>query len=136
MKPGRDLDELIAEKVMGWKRISYEQLYPSQVGRKEFSMYWYDSNNKETRLAEDCNDYYQPEEAWSPSTDIASAWQVIERIKSTAGDRVTFRLEYIDSVWSYGYENLNTDIFDCIEADTAPLAICLLALKALDNKSY
>ena len=43
MKPGRELDALVVEKVMGWK--------------------WLSGN------------------PWAPSTDIAAAWEVLEKMR-------------------------------------------------------
>lgn len=89
MKAGRDLDALVAQRVMRWKRMTvyeYDQFNPRSKHRdKELTGYWHpvgDSllmDSQQLSRAEDCDDYYSPEEAWSPSTDIADAWEVVEK---------------------------------------------------------
>lgn len=102
MKPGRELDALIAEKVMGFDPNSTDSLrtllYHSYPGG-HFPCY---------------------------STNIACAWEVVEKM-SPRDDKfeiskyknglyeATFR--YFEAEWS--------------EAETAPHAICLAALKAV-----
>ena len=64
MKPGRELDALVAEHVMGWKLSAdgSEWLDADEVYIED-AKYW--------RIGG--NDDILP---WSPSTDIAAAWQV------------------------------------------------------------
>lgn len=128
MKAGTDLDNLVAEKVMGWYRKDYRETgFAKQLERQGKSLhpdwrpaqeYWYClENGKDERKAS---------LSWSPSTDIAAAWQVVDRMK----DQYTFMLSY---------RQHDGDYFVCFDpvnryeeiADTAPLAICLAALKAV-----
>ena len=75
MKPGRELDALVAEKVMGWRK----KTFPGGGGG--FTA-WVDENEKVMKLisnstmSETCYrcDYFRP------STDIAAAWEVEEEI--------------------------------------------------------
>ena len=116
MKAGRELDALVAEKVMGIK-LCHHELHETRPTCK------YCHLNK---------GFWQPK--WGRiepprhySTDIAAAWEVVETFagkvyvgmargkysgdwKAVIGDRVRPSYE--------------------IEAETAPLAICLAALKA------
>lgn len=117
LKPGRELDAVIAEKVMGWKRIdsiSWSQPIPSglAIQRLEFELPNF-------------------------STDTEAAWQVVETIdmpfhlvKSTdkmpnlvrpRGEKYlcTFTIDYGNHV--------------AAGSDTAPHAICLAALKAVEQ---
>ena len=143
MNPGRELDALVAEKVMGWRRMTYAQIYaamdPKSHGYRNddrFTIYWHSDEldsrtgtNKEMALAEDSLDYYQPEDAWSPSTDIAAAWEVVEKLGGNM-----FQLHYDTR---YGHESKTgwSVVLDgavmCEFIDTAPHAICLAALKAM-----
>lgn len=136
MTPGRELDILVAEKVMGWKRVNYEQLFPSQAGRKELSMYWYDSNDKETRLAEDSDDYYQPEEAWSPSIDISAAWEVVKKMQEDGFDLdLHYKPEYTIVCFEKIVDGLTVAESGEVWSNTPLHAICLAALKAVGVES-
>lgn len=74
MKPGRELDALVAEKVMGWRM----KTFPGGGGG--FTA-WVDENEKVMKLisnstmSETCYrcDYFRP------STDIAAAWEVEDK---------------------------------------------------------
>ena len=96
MKPGRELDALVAEKVMG---------HGSQFN-------------------------------FSPSTNIADAWLVVEKLKEHDKDVIC-----ISVGWLMGADKF-PDIYRAVvawrehrsiqaDAETAPHAICLAALKAI-----
>lgn len=104
LKPGRELDALIAEKVMGLRVVPHAG---------DFIVIY-------------------PTEEWDPlpwySSEIADAWEVVEKI--TAGDRA-MSLIFERGIWCCkanmefeptGHEHV---------AETAPLAICLAALKSI-----
>jgi len=128
MKAGRELDALIAEKVMGWS---------SQAD----GLYW-DAGNHRTRLVLGSiiakkRDEMGLENAhgfvFAPSTNIADAWEVVERFVSEGvvfivkGDGL--RTGDFNPKWTVLADNQpRTD------ADTAPLAICLAALKAVSQE--
>lgn len=110
VKNYREIDRLIAEKVMGWE-VPYE----------------YDDIGIMAYTAE------RGGFAFSPTTNIADAWQVLEKfkregylftIKNTVGGNYCFSL----TDWN--------DMCDTFtgEAKTATLAICLAALKAVGVK--
>lgn len=90
-KAGRELDALVAEKVMGVETM--QKLYPSMMAKGG---------------------------AWLPhfSTDIAAAWEVVEKMR---------REGYIfDIEIRKDYVGVN-----CEHCESAPLAICLAALRAV-----
>jgi hypothetical protein len=121
MKPGSELDALIAEKVMGFKK-EWQPLWNKH--------HWLLPNG----LVIDTN--------WSPSTDIATAWLVVEKLRLTVwptedGRWFVFRDEfgtgYGDEYWFGGSDfskRLEEPSYEWVVAETAPLAICLSALKA------
>lgn len=124
MKPGRELDALVAEKVMGWKWMPWvgnrEQyvLVPAETDAD--SVFWW---------GRDVRDLVPPY-----STDIAAAWQVWKRFDGW----VIQRYEY-DGVDNYVISS-GADTFERgeflvhTEADgvfTLPHAICLSALRAV-----
>lgn len=96
----RKIDALVAEHVMGWARI------PNSKGR---FMKWYGPLKK--------NKYPNPQPY---STDIAAAWQVVEKM-----GHIGLNWEpLVSSKWDCVFERTST------VAKTAPMAICLAALKA------
>lgn len=119
MNPGRELDAQVAEKVMG--------LPPAgEIGTSDS---W------------SCERY---------STDIASAWTVVERIKDLEPDgsqfptitggppEFTIQYDRRTGLWYAGWQAFDemTGVggFSKITArsETAPHAICLVALKSVD----
>lgn len=119
MKAGKKLDILVAEKVMGWKKI---QLSPP---KRDLDWMW---DKLEGCLAQNC------QTCPNYSTDISVAWQVVEKFLPH------FRLEcndLSDYVEPEDKKRWHCDIWVagkavcCVSADTAPEAICLAALKAV-----
>lgn len=122
MKAGRELDTLVAEKVMGWEATAD-------------GLYW-DARQKRTRLVlgsaiakkrEEMGIENGPGFVFAPSTDIAAAWEVVEKadlwsLYGSIGDG-----PYRACIQFEDREGLMT-------ADTAPLAICLAALKAVNQE--
>ena len=110
----RELDALVAEKVMGWKE-EFDGL----------NMRWTLDGE---RWAGDSG-YVN---GWSPSTRISHAWQVVEKMLPAIGhiypavDLETGELLH----WCAVVETGDTSR-QGVTADTAPRAICLAALKAV-----
>lgn len=126
MLAGRELDALVAEKVMGWT--------------------WHAVNNICLMLA--------PQdvkiEIWSAealmrhsipcySTDIGAAWQVVEKMgtrvasKRCAGDFI-LEWDHLDNCWCAGWAYYSYDgpqYEFAGKAETVPLAICLAGLDAV-----
>jgi len=148
-KPGRELDALIAEKVMGWRKANkYEErcYWHTKEGRKLDWLY------KSTGEYYECDCLF-----WNPSEDISAAWEVVEKIKTNyCKDKELqgygFILEtctegYSDlpqhegkylaifpkTVCSPPFEEMNRDCYAI--ADTASLAICLAALKIIGSQN-
>jgi hypothetical protein len=119
MKPGRELDALVAEKVFNY---SFE-------GLVERNRYWvsdkgYPMFNGQTVMVP----FY--------STDIAAAWQVVEKLSPIAIEKYT---STTGDVWSVRFcdpklPGPKSHFDGKIEADTAPHAICLAALRALSHE--
>ena len=130
MEAGRELDALIAEKVMGWS---------SQAD----GLYW-DAGNHRTRLVLGSiiakkRDEMGLENAqgfvFAPSTNITDAWEVVERLVSTPGpngDHHSVQVDYSGDAVVVIDENEDWQVSAI--ADTAPLAICLAALKAVSQE--
>ena len=113
MKPGRELDALVAEKVMGLVRctaIAPDHILPCHAHPAN------PDKGAETPLY---------------STDIAAAWEVVEKIKN----------RNINLLWheenQYWYCCVHNEIFEVDQeatSESAPHAICLAALKAVGEK--
>lgn len=115
IKPGKELDALIAEKVMGWERKCIGDDY-------------YLENPRAHHLSK----YNAPQPY---STHIAAAWEVVEKIVEDTG------MEYV--FWSLAGDN-KRNVFQFVEkkgennyikayeeGETLSHAICKTALKAV-----
>ncbi|GED18097.1 BC1872 family protein [Aneurinibacillus migulanus] len=114
MKAGRELDIVVAEKVMGWVVDGdiIENADFDEQGRCTFPSGDY-LMNKETR--EPLPNY---------STNIADAWEVVEQLNDTES-YLDIKIQSCIDGWFVDYCNERT------VAETAPHAICLAALKAV-----
>lgn len=123
MKPGRELDVLVSKKVMA-------RIYESDFRPEEYL----------TELL--CPHY---------STDIAAAWQVLEKIceihksraenNSTGSDKQTYYpftptlVQNEEGLWGLDFVYQDYDYYPSPEFySTAPHAICLAALKLMGVK--
>lgn len=136
---GRELDALVAERVMGWKWVKI----PDFSREKQLGVRW----NRIRALCPPCGN--PPADMREKtidtghlkpfSTDIAAAWLVLERMKSMGWEvSVTWENwnecpgEPLEYCWSAEYNYYTNDERDFrqafAQADTAPLAICRTAL--------
>ena len=113
LKAGRKLDALVAEHVMGWDRRVTPNIKPLIVE------YFHDGKPM----------HY--ERTWTPSTDIAAAWEVVESDywSEDWGIVKVDSAEPLYQVWDLPGWELETGLIS--QAYSAPLAICLAALKAV-----
>lgn len=131
MNAGRELDAVVAEKVMGWKRVVVPKDYDGL-------------NAGVTLLPTTSTDVgWAPKGAYqlwhfcpSYSFDIRAAWLIVEKLRERK------EIYQVDCAWLRG-ANGYPDIYRSVvvmdglrsvtaDANTAPLAICLAALKAVD----
>lgn len=128
MEAGRELDALVAEKVMGWKLENYETSEPASTDRHYLDASRNDGwawVGRETDI-----EAWQ----WQPSTDIAAAWEVVEKLlpcQFTLGSPEKESAK--GDVWYAEFGEWVDHLFQGEEATapTAPHAICLAALKAM-----
>lgn len=104
LEAGRELDALVAEKVMGWT-VALEDRGPCRV--------WRPHENSAERS--------QPIPPYS--TSIEAAWEVVEKMRQR---EFGFSLNDAWIAWFLAAPNEYQ-----ADADTAPHAICLAALKAV-----
>ena len=103
--PGREMDALVAEKVMGWIRYNDSQGWPSgakHTGNRRRSYPRY-------------------------STDIAAAWEVVEKLLRDNGELVV-AIQSDDHDWVCTIRDDPLNIVGYSRSPTAPLAICRAAL--------
>ena len=133
MNAGRELDALVAEKVMGWvfnlpppSNKYYCLEAKAKYGDASHPVWVKTHDGYQCGLCNSIPDY---------STSIAEAWGVVEKLKSMglavwvgyeAGEWVCMCGEEIDFVL---LPEISPDSQGW--AETAPLAICLTALKAV-----
>ena len=114
MKPGRELDALVATKVMGWKSKDDIWMLPDGGG------------------------VYKRE--WSPSTDIKAAWEVVEKVILDSKCPEGFQLSNGDigqeyemcdaKKWGASFDNgYGNGTFS--DGESAPHVICLSALASV-----
>ena len=146
MKAGRELDALVAEKVMGFCSCLNSEHYldsswsvpvpSSWVGyaegrRTTSSVYVVDSVNDLWHCTE--HDLPLPPGKADYSTSIAAAWEVVEKFHPEWF--VDIMTPIIESEPWLCYIHKPTEeaseVYSAF-ADTAPLAICLAALKAVE----
>jgi hypothetical protein len=111
LKPGLQLDKLIAEKVLGW----YQD---SNVGGPRS---WWFKKGKEGDIQEGALylDHF--------STDIRAAWKLVEKFD-------LWVVPWHENNWTAVKENdIFVEIGNQNQAPTAPHAICLAALNYQDN---
>jgi hypothetical protein len=118
LKPGRELDALVAEKVMGYKVTDWPT-------GKEFPI--------TSAIAAGVLSEFQQSRIPSYSTDIAAAWQVVDKMKSLGCFIKVHNCDHRGEwgCWCTHPGRVLSESF-AVE-DTAPHAICLAALKAVDN---
>lgn len=132
LQPGRELDAMIAERVMGWPHIGETDAF------RLFTSYGgviFDGVPEKFTIG-------SIPHRWEPSTDIAAAWDAVERVQSelrevgSRGGICDVRL----TVHRYGPEgdyrvafskHPMRRLYAAAWSKSLPHAICLAALKAV-----
>ena len=112
LKPGRELDGLVAEKVMGWRRPDADRTFQP----------WHTGEH-----VGEHSPYGLPVSLPHFSLDIGAAFKVIEHLVSSRLN-VGFTLGSRNGTWAIGIGHRCSAV-----AETAPHAICLAALKMVDK---
>lgn len=112
MEAGPEMDRLVAEKVMGWFPVEDQALAYSQWHQAEKVGAGYSLPGHHN--------------AFEPSTDIAHAWAVVERMRSF-GHRSNEFVGFCACL-----ENDCGGAMTDLMLNLAPLAICRAALKAIE----
>ena len=128
MQPGRELDELVAEKVLGWNVFMGTEIPESITmrdvpeDRRHLKRVWVRGG---VRMAcEECGD--MP----AFSEDISAAFRVVEEIRG-CGFNVTIGFSWVFEAWVCECSNIFTKKYYTKIEFSQPMAICLAALKAV-----
>ncbi len=113
----RELDAAIAEKVMGFKRATAETAPSFAYNIDVLKQTWFLSEHEPGK----CFSVPEPY-----STDIAAAWQVVMSPKFPSW---AMKHDNESKLFTVQIEHDGNRYFE--QADTAPRAICLAALKAV-----
>lgn len=119
----REIDRLVAEKVMGWK---LKKRWPD-------ILVW-ENIEGEDRAADEATERYSVFEGFRPSTDISDAWEVVEKMKIKTAFSIRDVWDENDNpayLANFSSYDGTREIDHTAYAETAPLAICLAALKAV-----
>jgi hypothetical protein len=107
MPAGREMDALIAKNIFEWTIVKTKRNN------------WFELQSGLWKPDDGATDFPHY------STDIAAAWQVIEKMRGEESGMRVYRIESM-SYWQFGFRGA-----PWAEADTAPLAICRAALKTV-----
>jgi hypothetical protein len=119
MTNNTDLDKQVAEEVMGW-----ETQYCPYWERE----YWCKRVPNAKDLHRESWVAKYPRKEWHPSTDIKAAWEVVEKLREWKN---FVEVGCYDETYVV-YVGLSDKGYDVTgEAETAPLAICKAALRAV-----
>lgn len=119
MEPGRDLDALIAEKVMGYS------VFKNHKGGWSLGPADYYDVHGSLELFNPLPSY---------SGDIAAAWEVIEKVQaSTEASSFSLRQDH-EGLWRCDFMGSGKKPFYAIalNQNTATLAICIAALNTVE----
>jgi len=119
---GPELDRLVAEKVMGWKRTT--------EGAPPGCAYWKDDDGFVR-----ANETPGGSLNWNPSTDIAAAWEVVEKL-ANKGIVVVIESEgALNNIYEVLFYRWGSDVIVGIARGNICEAICRAALLAVMEAS-
>ena len=113
MKSGRELDNLISERVMGLTEKDFDDIYTNEWRFKREGGHWFPSRHY--------------------STEIFAAWEIVEKMRE-----VSYFIRLADQgkfirVRFYNPDFLPVEKPSWVIAETAPEAICKAALLAKEG---
>jgi hypothetical protein len=117
VEPGRELDALIAEKVMGWT------LKENPKAFYDFEVFSWEGGNVDV-----CD--------FRPSTSISDAWQVVDKLKDYMCE-LEFDFGYENRIWAmFTVAGIIDELHPSFQSEgrSAAHAICLAALLYVGHK--
>ncbi|MDP4158208.1 MAG: hypothetical protein Q8911_00390 [Bacillota bacterium] len=140
MKPGKELDALVTEKVMGisttakWCRDAGEkEMCLWDEGNYEFGCDYLDKHKTNTLCP-----VYLKDELNNYSTNISAAWEVVEKLSEIDNGDFSigiYQRKSFSPLWRCTITTEDCKQHPTYEPATAPEAICKAALLAMEVKS-
>lgn len=125
MQNCRELDKIVAEKIMGWTDVHWLEI----PHREPLLMGKHPDKTHKSHLSNDKNEHVP-----DFSTNILAAWEVFEKVgKEMIGEKkysVCRNENFYADNWVARFDTEKIEVKEV--GDTAPLAICLGALKFLN----
>ena len=121
-----DINKRVAIEVMGWAYTRHGwQKYTDgkKDGEINYSYSWYDENGEVDLLP----DY---------STSIVAAWKAVEKMVKDGWEvkiEDGWSVEFTKGPWNYEIDGPTSRGYEDSASDTAPMVICLAALKAMEE---
>jgi hypothetical protein len=125
----REIDRLVAEKVIGCEEAPSIWFDEYDKTKKYYCISV--TSDKEISIIE-YGDRGWVQYLFHPSENIADAWQVVEKLYKDKGLRMFVGLNFPPLYEARLMDEKGDWIGHGVDAETAPLAICLAALKAVD----
>ena len=122
LEAGRETDALVAEKVMGWRKVSSQIITETMRGSLPWTRWWGEKQNAAGR--------WRIVDLPKYSASISAAWEVVEKLKA---EGMTVDIQSRTPGWTVVVDELH-DLGVEVRAPTAPLAICFAALKAVTGE--
>ncbi|WP_028609213.1 BC1872 family protein [Paenibacillus harenae] len=116
MEPGRELDALVAEKVMGWTN----KILPVTPFDSHSAPYWCVYGVK-----------VNPVLNWSPSSNISASWEVVEHLRGVHGLKILISPQNHEGFYLHVRNEMGGNITGVYEFDFAPVGIAKIALLAV-----
>jgi hypothetical protein len=132
MNPCRELDALVAEKVMGWQVCRCTPLDIDEWTATSPHRYtlWQEFRRGDGKRCPRC----EAPTLRPYSTDIAAAWEVVEKLRAPS-TTIDIRAGFLETkVWVIQHHGRQPGVHSYeAQEKTAPHAICLAALKAIGH---
>lgn len=133
MKAGRRLDALIAEKVMGWEAFTCNYVGTEEETQRQKDLEWWMNVNDLTSVGDyyisEAENFWIETEDWQPSTRIADAKQVLDKM---IGNGYAVEIMHDCVAWSVCFVHLDTRTkYHTDWKHSIETQICLAALKAV-----
>lgn len=121
MNPGRELDALVAEKVMGWRLGWFEQegRPPKEYWFSSSGEYWFSDSLPEMSV-----------EDFTPSTHCEPAWDVHSTVMNRKNSRRPIYVAALRMIYSPPYTDISDMNEEIVFMRYNPFNICLAAMKA------